>query len=107
MVSQSIRLRFGDDNGLYQMLERYVDEKVNTIEESQIIFQLNTTLNHLQEKFELNGVSECLVQQKTKLLMLDFDIVVDYVHSSKVKIMDLLAKYYEHFLPYLLLYDKL
>lgn len=62
------------------MFVRNVNKEISSIEESQIIFQLNTSLNHFKKKFELNPIHKCFVQKNSKFFVLDFDVVWCHVH---------------------------
>ena len=62
------------------MFVRYVDKKIHTIKESQIVFQLNTSLNHFKEQFELSTIHKGLIQKNSKFFVLNLDVVGCHVH---------------------------
>ena len=75
MFRQRVVIHLSGNNRINQVFEWNVCEKINSIKEGQVIFQFDTTLNHLQEKFELSSINECLIQKDSEFFMLDFDVV--------------------------------
>lgn len=58
-----------------------MNKEVLSVEESEVILQFDTTLNHLQKQLELSGVNESFAKDDTEGFMLNFDGVGCCVHN--------------------------
>ena len=76
------------------MFVRYVNKKIHSIEESQIVFQFNTSLNHLKKKFELSSIYKCLIQKSSELFVLNLDVVGCHVHIFVVCFTNIVNSYH-------------
>jgi hypothetical protein len=52
-----------------------MDHEVNSVEEGEVIFGFNTSLNKFQEQLELAGVNEGLFQKNSEGLVLNFYVM--------------------------------
>jgi hypothetical protein len=64
-----------------------VNQEVGTIEEIQISFEFQTTVNHFQKQLKLNTVNKGFIQEGPELLVLNPNIVckIDF-HTTNIEI---------------------
>jgi hypothetical protein len=52
-----------------------MNKEVSSVEESKIVLEGYTSVNHFEEQFELGGIRKCFVKERTQLFVKNFDLV--------------------------------
>jgi hypothetical protein len=75
MICQSIVRLIGNYNTLNKDFFGDMNKEVSSVEESKIVLEGYTSVNHFEEQLELNGIHKCFVEEDTQLFVKNFDLV--------------------------------
>jgi hypothetical protein len=72
--------------GLHKGLVGNVNQEINPIEKSKVFFHGQTTLNHLQKKFELRWIDKIFINQSAVGFIDNPDVIVTHcIHITKIR----------------------